>query len=73
MYYFVKQKQRSVKGFFLYLVFPVLGALLCLYLLVHLDKIAIILGCAWTVAGIIYLLVLTKGLKEEPPELGIDA
>lgn len=73
VYYFVKQKQRSVKGFFLYLVFPVLGALLCLYLLVHLDTIAIILGCAWTVAGIIYLLVLTKGLKEEPPELGIDA
>lgn len=73
VYYFVKQKQRSVKGFFLYLVFPVLGALLCLYLLVHLDKIAIILGCAWTVAGIIYLLILTKGLKEEPPELGIDA
>lgn len=73
VYYFVKQKQRSVKGFFLYLVFPVLGALLCLYLLVHLDKIAIILGGAWTVAGIIYLLVLTKGLKEEPPELGIDA
>ena len=73
VYYFVKQKQRSVKGFFLYLVFPVLGALICLYLLVHLDKIAIILGCAWTVAGIIYLLVLTKGLKEEPPELGIDA
>ena len=26
-----------------------------------------------TVAGIIYLLVLTKGLKEEPPELGIDS
>ena len=73
VYYFVKQKQRSVKGFFLYLVFPILGALLCLYLLIHLDKIAIILGCAWTVAGIIYLLVLTKGLKEEPPELGIDA
>ncbi len=73
VYYFVKQKQRSVKGFFMYLIFPALGALLCLYLLVHLDRIAIILGCAWTAAGIIYLLVLTKGLKEDPPELGIDA
>lgn len=72
-YYFVKQKKRSLKGTILYLVFPVLGALLCLYLLVHLDRLAIILGCAWTVAGIIYLLVLTKGLKEEPPELGIDS
>ena len=72
-YYFVKQRQRSLKGTILYLVFPVLGALLCLYLLIHLDRLAIILGCAWTVAGIIYLLVLTKGLKEEPPELGIDS
>lgn len=70
--YFVKQKERSLKGFILYLVFPILGALLCLYLLVHLDRFAIVLGCAWTVAGIIYLLILTKGLKEEPPELGID-
>lgn len=72
-YYFVKQRQRSLKGTILYLVFPVIGALLCLYLLIHLDRLAIILGCAWTVAGIIYLLVLTKGLKEEPPELGIDS
>ena len=70
--YFVKQKERSAKGVVLYLIFPILGALLCLYLLAHLDRFAIILGCAWTVAGIIYLLVLTKGLKQEPPELGID-
>lgn len=70
--YYVKQKERSVKGFFLYLLFPIFGALLCIYLLVHLDRFAIVLGCAWAVAGIIYLLVLTKGLKEEPPELGID-
>lgn len=70
--YFIRQKERSLKGFVLYLLFPVLGALLCLYLLVHLDRFAIILGCAWTIAGIIYLLILTKGLKQEPPELGID-
>lgn len=71
--YFIKQKKRSFKGCILYLIFPILGAILCLYLLVHLDKFAIILGCIWAVAGVIYLLILTKGLKEEPPELGIDA
>lgn len=70
--YYVKQKERSLKGTILYLIFPVLGALLCLYLLIHLDRFAILLGCAWTVAGVIYLLILTKGLKNEPPELGID-
>ena len=71
-HYFIKLKQRSVKGTFMYLIFPVIGTLFCLYLLVHLDRIAIILGCAWVVIGIIYMLVLTKGLKEEPPELAID-
>lgn len=70
--YYVRNKQRSAKGAILYLIFPLIGALLCIYLLVHLDKFAIILGCAWAVAGIIYLLVLTGGLKKEPPELGID-
>lgn len=70
--YFVKQKERSAKDVIIYLIFPIRGALLCLYLLAHLDRFAIILGCAWTVAGIIYLLVLTKGFKQEPPELGID-
>ena len=71
--YFIKGKQRGGKGFILYLLFPAIGALLCFYLLIHLDKIAIILGCIWVVLGIIYLFVLTKGFKEEPPELGIDS
>lgn len=71
--YYVKQKERSVKGLFLYLILPIIGALFCLYLLVSLDKVAIVLGCIWIVLGIIYVLILTKGLKQEPPELGIDA
>ena len=71
--YFVKQKERSGKGIFLYLILPIIGALFCLYLLVSLDKVAIVLGCIWIVLGIIYVLILTKGLKQEPPELGIDA
>jgi len=70
--YFIRNKERSFKGVIKYLIFPLIGAILCLYLLVHLDTTAVILGCAWTVAGIIYLLILTKGLKNEPPELAID-
>lgn len=71
-HYYIRNRERSGKGFFLYLIFPILGALFCLYLLIHLDTFAILLGCAWVVAGIIYLLILTKGLKNEPPELAID-
>ena len=71
-HYFIRQKSRSWKGWILYLIFPVLRAILCLYLLVHLDRFAILLGCIWSIAGVLYLLILTKGLKQEPPELGID-
>ena len=71
--YFIKQNERSGKGVFLYLILPIIGAIFCLYLLISLDRLAIVLGCIWIVLGIIYVLILTKGLKEEPPELGIDA
>ena len=71
-HYFIRNKKHSAKGVFMYLIFPILGTIFCLYLLVHLDRIALILGCAWVVIGIIYMLILTKGLKEEPPELAID-
>ncbi len=72
VYYFVRKKERGGKGVILYLIFPILGAALCLYMLVHLDKVAIVLGCIWAALGILYLLWLTKGLKQEPPELAID-
>ena len=72
VYYFVRRQERGAKGIFLYLIFPILGALLCLYMLVHLDRLAIVLGCIWAALGIVYLLWLTKGFKQEPPELGID-
>ncbi len=71
-HYFIRNRKHSAKGVFMYLIFPILGTIFCLYLLVHLDRIALILGCAWVIIGIIYMLILTKGLKEEPPELAID-
>lgn len=71
-HYFVKSKERGLKGFILYLVLPLIGAVMCIYMLIHLEKIAIILGVAWTIAGCIYVLILTKGLKQDPPEMSID-
>lgn len=71
-HYFVRSKERGLKGFILYLVLPLIGAIMCIYMLIHLEKIAIILGIAWTIAGCIYVLILTKGLKQDPPEMSID-
>ncbi|WP_102693277.1 APC family permease [Rummeliibacillus pycnus] len=71
-YYFVKGKKRSIKGIFLYLIIPLIGALLDIWLLINLDRHSIILGSIWFACGVIYMLVLTKGFKKAPPEIDLS-
>jgi amino acid transporter len=52
-----------------YVVAPVLGAAICLYLVVHLESIAIWIGLGWLTAGVVYLTVLTKGFRRPPPQM----
>ncbi|MFT8704778.1 APC family permease [Bifidobacterium aquikefiricola] len=51
---------------------PILGALFCAYLLINLDKQALILGLSWLAIGIVILAALTKGFKRNPPEYKAD-
>lgn len=44
------------------LIFPILGALIPLAVFLSLDTTAKIIGCAWIIVGIIYYLIMTKGL-----------
>lgn len=71
-HYFVRKKARGIGSVIKYLMCPALGALFVFYLLIHLDKSAIILGCSWAVVGFIILLYLTNMFKKEPPEMTID-
>jgi amino acid transporter len=52
-----------------YLVIPFIGAAIDIYLLTQLDSRALILGLCWLGIGVIYLLMLTRGLTREPPDL----
>lgn len=63
-HYFIKEKKR--KGVFnicSYVIAPVIGALVCIFIWVNLDATALILGSCWTVIGFVYLAVATKGFK----------
>lgn len=71
-YYFVKGKQRSIIGIFLYLIIPLIGAILDIWLLINLDRHSIILGSIWFACGVIYMLVLTRGFKKAPPEIDLS-
>jgi amino acid transporter len=52
-----------------YILLPAIGAVVDIYLLTKLDSKALILGLSWLGIGIVYLLVLTRGLTREPPEM----
>lgn len=52
-----------------YVLLPLVGAAIDLYLLTQLDSKALVLGLSWLAIGIVYLLVLTRGLTRRPPEM----
>ncbi|MFL0364703.1 APC family permease [Pseudobacillus sp. 179-B 2D1 NHS] len=72
-YYFVRKKERSLKGTLLYLIIPAVGALLDLWLLINLDIHSKVLGSIWFALGLIYMVVLTKGFRQKPPIMDLSA
>lgn len=59
--YFVKRKQRSGMDFIFHFVFPLIGLLVCGYILWGMETIGHIVGFSWMLIGIVYLAVLSKG------------
>jgi len=59
-------------GVFGYVVLPVAGAAVDVYLMTKLSHIAVVLGLSWLAIGIVYLLVLTRGLRKPPPEFRLE-
>jgi len=71
--FFIRQRKTgAAMNPFTYIVLPVAGAAVDIYLMTQLSHKAILLGVSWLVLGIIYLLVLTRGLSKPPPELHLQ-
>ncbi|SEH81643.1 Amino acid transporter [Mycolicibacterium rutilum] len=66
--YYLKHRGEQLSPW-RYVLLPVVGAAIDVYLLTQLDSKALVLGLAWLGIGIAYLLVLTRGLTREPPEM----
>ena len=66
--YFIRHRSESLNAA-RYVVIPVIGAAIDVYLLTQLDSKALILGGCWLTIGIIYLVVLTRGFTRQPPDL----
>ncbi len=66
--YFVRERGAGLPRW-RYLVLPVIGAAVDIYLLAHLASDALIVGLSWAAIGFLYLLWLTRGLTRQPPDL----
>lgn len=71
--YFIRSRGRGIrKSIVGYVVLPILGASVDIYLLAQLSPAAVTIGCGWMALGILYLAFLTKGFRKEPPEMRIE-
>ncbi|MGM0875389.1 MAG: APC family permease [Bacillota bacterium] len=69
-HYYVRNKQRSAKQTFLYLVFPLIGACFIGWLLTLLEKQTLFIGITWILLGFIYMSVRKNMFKKPVSELG---
>ena len=66
--YYMKNRSAD-KKFFGWVLVPLVGAVVDAYLLLQLDENAKRLGLIWLGIGIAVLLVITKGLRQKPPQM----
>ncbi len=57
---------------FAWVVVPILGFAVDIFLLLQLSPLALGIGAAWLLVGVVYLAVITKGFRAPAPGLSID-
>lgn len=70
--YIGKQKERSLKALWRYLLSPLIGMSFILFLWYNLEPTSLYLGFAWSGIGFVYLLFLTRGFKRQTPQLDLN-
>ena len=65
-FFFVKEQRRSGMDLVNYLVYPLAGTLILLYVWSGFDHLTQILGFSWLAVGIVFGYIKSKGYKEVP-------
>lgn len=66
IYFYFKLRRRGLKATFSYLIYPLIGLLVCGFAWSGFDKTTYIVGLCWTVIGIIIGAISSKGYKITP-------
>lgn len=68
MYYlrnYATQRLSAVR----FVVVPLVGAVVTLYMITQLSEHALVSGLSWLAIGIVYLVWLTRGFRRPTPEM----
>ncbi|WP_322844661.1 APC family permease [Pseudomonas sp. B33.4] len=68
-HYWIGGEKKGLRELVLFLLFPFIGLVADLWLMVSLDHLAVYLGLSWLAIGVVYLAVLTGGFRRQPPEM----
>jgi len=68
-HYWIGGEKKGLRELVLFLVFPLIGLVADLWLMVSLDHLAVYLGLSWLAIGVVYLAVLTGGFRRQPPDM----
>jgi putrescine importer len=68
-HYWIGGEKKGLRELVLFLLFPFIGLVADLWLMVSLDHLAVYLGLSWLAVGVVYLAVLTGGFRRQPPEM----
>jgi len=68
-HYYIRGNDRSMGQ----LIPPVLGFIICLFIWIHLSKLAMVVGSIWMIAGIAYGAWKTKGFQSDLVNFDVPA
>ncbi len=68
-HYYIRSHKRSFKGTILYLIIPLIGGVLNLWMLSRLGETSLMIGGLWLLSGIFYLSWLTRLFTKKTPEM----
>lgn len=66
---YLRQRGDMRRGFVSWVIQPLIGLAVIVWLLTHLDVNALTAGAIWLIVGFGWLLYLTRMLREPPPEM----
>lgn len=70
-HYAIDQGRRRGVDAVTYVVLPLIGAALCLWLWTSLTATTFIVGLSWAAIGVIWLVVITRGFRRPVPTLDV--